>query len=181
MKKFAIKDVVATMIGIALFVVLTEVQIPLKIVPDIFLQIRVALLAFLAVIFGPVVGGTVGFVGHALGDAIFYERVWWNWVIAEAVLGIIIGFFSYKFKNKEADFNLKAIAIFNLVQVIANVAAWIVIAPILDILIYHEAANKVFAQGAMACLANVITVGVLGTLLGIVYTKIGLKSLDITK
>ena len=76
---------------------------------------------------------------------------------------------------------MKAIAIFNLIQVIANVAAWIVIAPILDILMYHEAANKVFAQGTMACIANVITIGVLGTLLGVIYTKIGLKSLDITK
>lgn len=35
MKKFGIKEVVATGIGTALFIVLTEVQIPLGIIPKI--------------------------------------------------------------------------------------------------------------------------------------------------
>lgn len=34
MKKFGIKEVVATGIGTALFIVLTEVQIPLGIIPE---------------------------------------------------------------------------------------------------------------------------------------------------
>ena len=34
MKKFGIKEVVATGIGTALFIVLTEVQIPLGIIPN---------------------------------------------------------------------------------------------------------------------------------------------------
>lgn len=181
MKKFGIKEVAATAIGTALFVALTEVEIPLIIVPDVSLHIRAALLAFLATVFGPITGGVIGFVGHALGDAIFSGSVWWSWVIPEAVLGIAIGIFSDKFKNNEADFDLKAIAMFNLIQVIANVVAWMVVAPVLDILLYGDSASKVFMQGAIACLANVITIGVLGTLLGIVYTKIGLKSLRLTK
>lgn len=43
--------------------------------------------------------------------------------------------------------------------------AWGVIAPVLDILIYSEAANKVFAQGLVAGIANSITVAIAGTLL----------------
>jgi energy-coupling factor transport system substrate-specific component len=51
MKKFGIKEVVAIGIGTALFVVLTEVQIPIGI-PNTSLQPRMAVLAFLAAIFG---------------------------------------------------------------------------------------------------------------------------------
>ena len=40
MKKFGIKEVVATGIGTALFIVLTEVQIPLGIIPNTSMQPR---------------------------------------------------------------------------------------------------------------------------------------------
>ena len=78
MKKFGIKEVVAAGIGTALFVVLTEVQIPLGFIPNTSLQVRAALLTFLSAVYGPLVGGIVGFAGHALGDAFFYGSVWWS-------------------------------------------------------------------------------------------------------
>lgn len=181
MKKFGIKEVVAAGIGTALFVVLTEVQIPLVIVPNTALQVRAALLAFLAAVFGPVVGCIVGLLGHALGDALFYGSIWWSWVFPEAVFGIIMGLFAKKFAIKEGGFAGKQIALFNVVQVIANVIAWVVVAPVLDIVIYAEPANKVFAQGGLACLANVIIIAILGTLLSVAYTKIGAKSSSLSK
>ena len=73
-KKFGIKEVVAIGIGTALFVALTQVQIPIGI-PNTYLQPRMAVLAFLAAVFGPIVGGVVGLLGHALGDAVFYGSV----------------------------------------------------------------------------------------------------------
>lgn len=57
-KKFGIKEVVAIGIGTALFVVLTEVQIPIGI-PNTSLQPRMAVLAFLSAIFGPFVGASL--------------------------------------------------------------------------------------------------------------------------
>ena len=48
---------------------------------------------------------------------------------------------------------------------------WGLIAPVLDILIYAEPANKVFTQGLVAGLWNIVAVGVIGTLLLIAYTK----------
>ena len=62
-----------------------------------------------------------------------------------------------------------------------NAIAWIVVAPVLDILIYAEPAKKVFSQGVFAFVANIIIVGVLGSLLGLGYTKIGAKSSSLTK
>lgn len=87
--KFGIKEVVAIGIGTALFVALTEVQIPLGFIPNTALQPRMALMGFLAAVFGPIVGGIVGLLGHALGDALFYGSVWWSWVFPEAVVGIV--------------------------------------------------------------------------------------------
>ena len=174
--KFGIKEVVATGIGTALFVALTEVQIPLGFIPNTALQPRAALLAFLAAVFGPVVGGIVGLLGHAIGDALFYGSVWWSWVFP-----ILVGLFAAKYAIKDGGFEKKQIVLFNVVQVVANLAAWVIVAPVLDIVIYAEPANKVFAQGAWACLGNVIIIGILGTLIAAGYSKIGAKSSSLSK
>lgn len=179
--KFGIKEVVAIGIGTALFVALTEVQIPLGFIPNTALQPRAALLAFLAAVFGPVVGGAVGLIGHALGDAIFYGSVWWSWVFPDAVFGILIGLFAAKYAIKDGGFDKKAIILFNIVQVVGNALAWIVVAPILDVLIYAEPANKVFVQGFWAFLGNIIIIAILGTLLAAGYSKIGAKSSSLSK
>ena len=176
MKKFGIKEVVATGIGTALFIVLTEVQIPLGIIPNTSMQPRAAVLAFLAAVFGPVVGGIIGLLGHALGDALFYGGV-----CPDAIFGILVGLFAKSFEIKAGGFNKKKVVLFNVVQVVANAIAWIVVAPVLDILIYAEPAKKVFSQGVFAFVANIIIVGVLGSLLGLGYTKIGAKSSSLTK
>ena len=181
MKKFGIKEVVATGIGTALFVVLTEVQIPLGFIPNTSLQVRAALLTFLSAVYGPLVGGIVGFAGHALGDAFFYGSVWWSWVFPDAVFGIIVGLFAKKFAIREGGFEGGKIALFNGVQVIANAIAWIVLAPVLDIVMNAEPAKKVFVQGIFAWLGNVIIIAILGTLLAVGYTKIGAKSSSLEK
>ena len=56
-------------------------------------------------------------------------------------------------------------------NVIANRIGWIVVAPVLDILIYAEPAKKVFAQGVFAGISNSITAVVVGGLLVLAYTK----------
>ena len=54
---------------------------------------------------------------------------------------------------------------------IAHALSWILVAPALDILIYAEPVNKVFAQGAFAAISNAITGIVVGGLLILAYTK----------
>ena len=179
--KFGIKEVVAIGIGTALFVVLTNVQVPFGIVPNTALQSRVAILTFFSAVFGPIVGGAIGLIGHALGDAVFYGGVWWSWVFPDAVYGIILGLFIKNYAIKEGGFGGKQILLFNVVQVVANAVAWILVAPVLDILIYSEPANKVFMQGVLAFIGNIVVAGVLGTLLAVAYSKVGAKSSSLTK
>lgn len=181
MKKFGIREVVAIGIGTALFVVLTEVQIPLGFIPNTSLQPRMAVLAFLSAIFGPIVGAVIGILGHALGDALFYGSVWWSWVFPEAVVGAGIGAFAGKYAVREGGFRGRQITLFNAVQVIANAVAWALLAPALDILVYAEPANKVFVQGVFAFLGNIIITGVLGSLLLAAYSKIAGQSSSLKK
>lgn len=45
------------------------------------------------------------------------------------------------------------------------------VAPVLDILIYSEPVNKVFAQGAFAAVSNIISTAVVGTILLAAYAN----------
>ena len=80
---------------------------------------------------------------------------------------------------KEGGFNTKSCVLFNVIQVVANAVAWIVVAPVLDILVYSEPANKVFAQGAVAFVCNIVIIGILGSILLTVYSKVAGKSSDL--
>ena len=76
-----------------------------------------------------------------------------------------------RLKVDEGVFGGKDILIFNLFQIVANAVAWIVVAPILDIVVYGEPANLVFTQGAVAALWNAVSMGVIGTILLFLYSK----------
>ncbi|MEO3947598.1 ECF-type riboflavin transporter substrate-binding protein [Gorillibacterium sp. CAU 1737] len=181
MKKNVIRAVVATGIGTALFIVLSYVSIPVGFIPNTAIQPRIALLAFFSAIFGPVVGGAVGILGHALADSFQYGSIWWSWVLPEIVLGVLIGAFASKYKIEEGGFGLKPIILFNAAQVAANTLAWLLLAPVLDILIYAEPSNKVFTQGATAFVLNIIAAGVIGTLLAAAYSRVKSKSSSLSK
>ena len=166
MKKnsFGIQELAAAAVGTALFAALTKAKITIGI-PDVFIQPRMAVLAFFAAVFGPVTGSIVGLAGHALGDALFYKTVIWSWAVPEVIVGALIGFFAVSFEVREGRFIKSRILLFNAVQIIANILAWLILAPILDILIYKEAAGHAFLQGFWACLLNSGVILVLGTLL----------------
>ncbi|AER20811.1 ECF-type riboflavin transporter substrate-binding protein [Streptococcus suis] len=180
MKNNSIKTVVATGIGAALFVVIGHlINIP-TFVPNTSIQLQYAVQSLLAVVFGPVVGFLVGFIGHTLKDSLTYGP-WWSWILASGVFGLVVGLTKKRLRIQEGIFEGKDILFFNLVQIGANVLAWGVIAPVLDILIYSEAANKVFAQGLVAGIANSITVAIAGTLLLAVYAKSQTKTGSLSK
>ena len=62
-------------------------------------------------------------------------------------------------------------AAFTVVNIAAHLLAWVVVAPVLDILIYAEPVKKVFAQGAYAAVSTIITAVVVGGLLVLAYTR----------
>ena len=171
MKKASIKTVVAIGIGAALFFVLGRfVAIPSGI-PNTNISLQYAILGLLAGMFGPVAGGLIGFIGHTLIDLSWGGSPWWSWVIASAFVGVVSGLSFKKLGITDGSFGKKEIITFIVTAFIAHAVAWIGIAPVLDILIYAEPANKVFAQGAVAAAANFVTTAVVGTLLAVAYNQ----------
>ncbi len=167
----SIKKVVAIGIGAALFFVLGRfVAIPSP-VPNTNISLQYAVLGLLAAMYGPVVGGLIGFIGHTLIDLSWGGIPWWSWVITSAFVGVVIGLFAKKLQVEEGDFGKDKVAVFAVANVIAHVAGWVVVAPVLDIAIYAEPVKKVFAQGVFAAISNTLTGVVVGGLLILAYTK----------
>jgi len=170
-KVISVRTVVAIGIGAALmFVLMRFVAIPSG-VPNTNLNLGIGILSIFAAIFGPVAGLLIGFIGHTLVDLTWGWGVWWTWVIADALYGCAVGIFWKLYKIEEGEFGVRQALIFNGVQIVANLLAWVAIAPTLDILIYQEPADKVYLQGLVAAGLNILVVAVLGTLLAIGYTK----------
>ncbi len=179
--KITTRTIVAIGIGAALFMLLfMYVKIPSP-VPETSFQTAYGLGAFFATLFGPIAGALIQFTGHALSDALQYGSPWWSWVIASGVAGFVFGFAFNRTKVEMGEFKGKDILTFNLIQIIGNVVAWVVVAPVLDILIYQEPVNLVFTQGVTAAIMNIISAGVIGTLLLVAYAATRTKKGSLKK
>lgn len=169
MKKSPVRTIVAIGIGAALFFVLGRfVAIPSP-VPNTNISLQYGLLAFMAAIYGPLAGALIGLIGHTLIDFSYGWGIWWSWVIASGCFGLLIGLVSKRVKLADGEFAKKDALTFNLYQVVGHVIAWGLIAPVLDIVIYAEPANKVFVQGLVGGISNIVTTAIVGTLLCVAY------------
>ena len=180
-KKFSVKTIVAIGIGAALFFVCGRfIAIPSP-VPNTSITIQYGVLAFIAAVFGPVAGLLSGFIGHALIDFSYGWGVWWSWVIASAIFGLLMGLACWKSPITDGVFGGRQIAFFNIAQVICHVICWGVVAPVLDIAIYAEPVEKLFAQGLMSGIANAVTTAIVGTLLCVAYAAARPRKGSLTK
>jgi len=175
-KLISVKTVVAIGIGAALMFVLNRfVALPSGI-PNVNINLGIAVLSLFAAIFGPIAGLLIGFIAHFLVDLTFGWGVWWSWVICSGIFGLAVGAFWKFYKIEEGGFGVKQCLIFNGIQIGANAVVWGAIAPTLDILIFAEPADKVFLQGLVAGAANAAVVLILGSLLAFGYTKTRTKA-----
>ncbi|MCL2719312.1 MAG: ECF-type riboflavin transporter substrate-binding protein [Lachnospiraceae bacterium] len=175
MKTFTIKQIVGTAIGVALFFLLARF-LSIPVFANTTLTLQYAVLGFFAAVFGPVCGVLIGLIGHALTDLSFGWGIWWSWVIASAAVGLLAGFIIKTGKIEEGEFGKSDIIRFIIGSLIVHAIAWGVIAPVLDILIYAEPANKVFTQGLIAGAGNFVMTAIVGTLLLLGYAKTRVKS-----
>ncbi len=179
--KLSIQTIVAIGIGSAVFVILGRFGSIPSGIPDTNIETTYAFLSLLSLIYGPIAGVLIGLIGHTLKDAIFYGAPWYSWVIASGVFGLLIGLASRSISIREGVFGRREIIRFNIYQISANVIAWFVVAPVLDIWIYAEPVNKVFVQGLVAGTANIVTVAIIGTLLSLAYAKTRTKKGSLSK
>lgn len=180
MSQLSIKQVVAIGVGAALFIVVGLISIPTPI-PNTSIQLQYAVQALLSVVYGPFVGFLIGFIGHAVKDLLQFGNPWWSWIFVSGLFGLIVGITKKSLSLQVGQLQTKGLLTFNLVQIIANIILWGLVAPVLDILIYQEAANKVFAQGIVAGGINALVVAIAGSLLLNLYTKNQVQTGSLTK
>ena len=179
-KWFSVRNIVAIGIGAAVFFVLaTWVNIPTG-VPNTNVKVAEAWSALIAIIFGPAVGFFVVLIGDIL-SALVYGGFWWSWIIADAVYALLIGLVWRRISIESSPFDGRKILLFNVTQVIAGVISWVLLAPIGDIIIYSEPADKVFLQGVTAFISNSLTIGIITTLLLLAYNKSRVKAGSVKK
>lgn len=180
-KIFSVKTIVAIGIGAALFFVCGRfISIPSP-VPNTSITIQYGVLAFIATLFGPIAGLLAGFIGHMLIDLTAGWGVWWSWVIASGIFGLLLGFACRKIDLNDGTFDKKEVIRFNVSQVICHVICWGLVAPVLDIVIYQEPVEKLFAQGLVSGIGNAVTTAIVGTLLCFAYAKARPKSGSLKK
>jgi|GEM_PF-215514 len=167
----SVKTIVAIGIGTALFFLLARFA-SIPVFANTTLTFQYALLAFFAVLFGPLAGFIIGLAGHVFTDISFGWGLWWSWIIVSGVIGAAFGFIMKGVRVDEGEFeNNKAITRFVVLSTLVHLVAWGAIAPVLDILIYAQPANRVFTQGLIAFVGNAITTAIVGTLLILAYSK----------
>ena len=174
---FSIKDVVAIGVGAALFVVIAMIPIPAP-APNTSIQLQYALQALFSVIFGPIVGFLMGVIGHAIKDAMS-GGLWWTWIISSGLFGLFVGLFRKQIGDLKGEVTKKELIVFNVVQV--NLLIWGLIAPVGDVLIYHDNPNKVFLQGVVAGSVNALVVAIAGSHLLIAYARTQTKDGSLSK
>lgn len=172
----SIRTIVAIGIGSAVFLVLGRFAAIPTGIPNTEIQTAYAFLALMAILYGPIAGASIGFIGHTLKDITAYGSPWFSWIIASSVVGLIISLAAKPLQLEDGYFGKKQLIIFNIYQIIANLLAWAVVAPTLDIWIYAEPIDKLYVQGAVSGISNMVTVGVLGSLLLASYAKTKIKT-----
>lgn len=173
--KFGIKQIVATAIGAAIFFLLARF-LSFPVFANTYLTLQYAVLGFFAAVFGPICGLLIGLIGHFFVDLSYGWGIWWSWVIASAVVGLLSGFILKPGKVDKGDLTGKDIVRFIIGSLVAHAIAWGVIAPLGDILIYAEPADKVFTQGLIAGAGNFVLTAIVGSLLIFGYAKLRPKS-----
>ncbi|MFV0555830.1 MAG: ECF-type riboflavin transporter substrate-binding protein [Lactovum sp.] len=155
------QTVVAIGIGSALYAALSYIQIPIG--PNTSLRVAIAILAIIAAYYGPIAGFSVGFIGHALNDALMYGSVWWSWVFLSAILGLVIGliFLDKDFSIKEGSVENQHIVKMLVLTVVGLVVASL-FAYVGDVFFYGEPADKVWLQIIIASISNAAVLVILG-------------------
>ena len=178
---FKTKTIVATGLGAALFMLLfMYVKVPTGI-PETQIQTAYGVGGFFAALFGPIAGGLIAFIGHFLSDSVQYGSAWMSWVIASVVTCFIIGMVYPKLAVEEGRFDKKDMILYNVYQIVGNIIGWVIVAPVLDIVIYAEPVNLVFTQGVVAAICNAVSAGVIGTILLKLYSKAHASKGSLTK
>ena len=130
------------------------------------LKPAMAVLALFSVLFGPIVGFLVGFIGHWVTDLFAGWGVWLTWVLGSGIVGMVIGLFPIITKNRlqQGELPMKDFVLFVILALAGNVVGYGCSA-FLDTILYAEPFTKVFTQLSIIAAGNTVLIAVVGFLI----------------
>ena len=170
---FTAETVNAIIWGSLIFFLLGKFTSSPSFIPGVSIGATYAFLAFLAARYGPAAGFLAGFTGQYLFDIFTSYAPQWEWILPSAILGALIGLCAGRIRSGAGRgiFGPREMLIFNGTQILANAAVWLLVAPALGAAIHAEPVSLVFRRGLMEGAANILIVGIAGTVLLYGYTK----------
>lgn len=160
---FSAKMVVVIAIGAALYGIGGLPMFGIPVFANTTLKPAMAVLALFSVMFGPVVGFLVGFIGHWVTDLFAGWGVWITWVLGSGVVGLVMGLFPVLTRErlKQGELPFKDYVLFVLLALIGNIVGYGCSA-FLDTILYAEPFTKVFTQLTIIASANTVLIAIVG-------------------
>ncbi|MEZ9070690.1 ECF-type riboflavin transporter substrate-binding protein [Vibrio splendidus] len=163
---FSAKTVVVIAIGAALYGIGGLPMFGVPVFANTTLKPAMAVLALFSVLFGPIVGFLVGFIGHWVTDLFAGWGVWLTWVLGSGIVGMVIGLFPMMTKNRlqQGYLPMKDFVLFVVLALAGNVVGYGCSA-FLDTILYAEPFTKVFTQLSIIAAGNTVLIAVVGFLI----------------
>ncbi|WP_102292103.1 ECF-type riboflavin transporter substrate-binding protein [Vibrio cyclitrophicus] len=163
---FSAKTVVVIAIGAALYGIGGLPMFGVPVFANTTLKPAMAVLALFSVLFGPIVGFLVGFIGHWVTDLFAGWGVWLTWVLGSGIVGMVIGLFPIVTKNRlqQGELPMKDFVLFVILALAGNVVGYGCSA-FLDTILYAEPFTKVFTQLSIIAAGNTVLIAVVGFLI----------------
>ena len=160
---FSAKTVVVIAIGAALYGIGGLPMFGVPVFANTTLKPAMAVLALFSVLFGPIVGFLVGFIGHWVTDLFAGWGVWLTWVLGSGIVGMVIGLFPMMTKNRlqQGELPMKDFVLFVVLALAGNVVGYGCSA-FLDTILYAEPFTKVFTQLSIIAAGNTVLIAVVG-------------------
>ncbi|MGR6861256.1 ECF-type riboflavin transporter substrate-binding protein [uncultured Aliivibrio sp.] len=160
------KTVVVIAIGAALYGIGGLPMFGIPVFANTTLKPAMAVLALFSVLYGPIVGFLVGFIGHWVTDLFAGWGVWLTWVLGSGIVGMVIGLFPIITKNRIESglFDKKDFLIFVVLAFAGNVIGYGTSA-FLDTILYAEPFSKVFMQLCIIAAGNTVLIAIVGYLI----------------
>ncbi|MEZ9739898.1 ECF-type riboflavin transporter substrate-binding protein [Vibrio splendidus] len=163
---FSAKTVVVIAIGAALYGIGGLPMFGVPVFANTTLKPAMAVLALFSVLFGPIVGFLVGFIGHWVTDLFAGWGVWLTWVLGSGIVGMVIGLFPMMTQNRlqQGELPMKDFVLFVILALAGNVVGYGCSA-FLDTILYAEPFTKVFTQLSIIAAGNTVLIAVVGFLI----------------
>lgn len=160
---FTAKTVVVIAIGAALYGIGGLPMFGIPVFANTTLKPAMAILALFSVLYGPIVGFLVGFIGHWVTDLFAGWGVWLTWVLGSGIVGLLIGLFPMLTKGRISQglFETKDFVTFIVLTVVGNVVGYGCSA-FLDTVLYAEPFAKVFTQLVIIAAGNTVLIAIVG-------------------